>query len=159
MSKYINTEELKDRFLSKTESGPSGCINWTGARFTNGYGAFKAMVGGNWRQCKAHRIAFLIAGGSIPDGLTIDHLCKNKGCVNPDHMEVVTQTVNSQRGNPIKSHCKRGHPRSPRSACYECERIRQTSKEHKEVAAKYRSLHREKAIAASRAHREAKRSK
>jgi hypothetical protein len=63
-----------------------------------------------------HRIAWEAVHGAIPDGLTIDHLCRNPSCVNVAHMEVVTQRENNLRGDTIpgrnarKTHCKRGHP-------------------------------------------------
>ena len=66
----------------------------------------------------AHRVAYEIIKGKIPDGLDLDHLCRNKVCVNPDHLEAVTRRENLMRGNTIiakevkQTHCKRGHPLS-----------------------------------------------
>lgn len=63
----------------------------------------------------AHRVAYKILVGPISRGLVIDHLCRNKLCVNPDHLEPVTQSVNVQRGalkyvkRTLKTHCKRDH--------------------------------------------------
>lgn len=91
-----------------------GCWDWAGFKLPNGYGrvAFRGRV---WL---AHRAAYTLAVGEIPEGLTIDHLCRNVGCIRPDHLEPVTQQVNSNRGigpsavNSRKTHCKRGHPLS-----------------------------------------------
>ena len=64
----------------------------------------------------AHRMIYELLVGPIPDGLEIDHLCRNRGCVNPGHMEPVTHRENLMRGdtvaaaNPAKTHCIRGHP-------------------------------------------------
>ncbi len=72
----------------------TGCWNWSGARHPSGYGRLK--VGG--KQLYAHRYMYEKVRGRIPDGRVIDHLCRNRSCVNPDHLEVVTQTENMRRG-------------------------------------------------------------
>ncbi len=82
----------------------------------------------------AHRVTYRILVGEIPAGLEIDHLCRNPGCVNPDHLEPVTHSVNQQRAGDVKTHCPSGHPYdSPESryeypdgrrACRECARER-----------------------------------
>lgn len=89
----------------------TGCHNWTGAKNPKGYGRMK--VGG--RLLLPHRVAYEAARGSIPDGLVIDHLCRNPACCNPDHMEVVTQAENVRRGRSgarqaERTHCPQGHP-------------------------------------------------
>ena len=73
------------RFFAKIDA--SGvCWQWTGARDPNGYGLFR----GNVRITRrAHRFGYELLVGPIPDGLTLDHLCRNRGCVDPDHLEVV----------------------------------------------------------------------
>jgi hypothetical protein len=66
----------------------------------------------------AHRFAYSVLVGPIPDGLQIDHLCRNEMCVNPEHLEPVTQRINMLRGtgpqavNAQKTHCPKGHPLS-----------------------------------------------
>lgn len=90
------------------------CIEWTGSRLPTGYGYIRIAGRGVY----AHRFFFERAKGPIPPGLHIDHLCRNTSCVNPDHLEAVTQRENTLRGinpaaeNARKTHCKRGHPLS-----------------------------------------------
>lgn len=95
------------RFWSKVEF-KEGCWPWRGAIFskTKGRGQFKV----NKKTVKAHRYAYALIKGPIPDGLTIDHLCRNPNCVNPWHLEAVTQKVNASRVIR-QTHCKRGHER------------------------------------------------
>lgn len=72
-------------------------------------------VDGKRKTMRAHRAAYIEFREPIPDGLTIDHLCRNTGCVNPSHMEAVTAKINVLRGETItginsrKTHCLRGH--------------------------------------------------
>lgn len=102
------------RFWSKVYADPSGCWLWLASRDRDGYGRFFET---NIRLHKrAHRVAYEDVVGPIPIGLSIDHLCRNTPCVNPRHLEPVTNQVNSLRGNTFaarfagKSHCPRGHP-------------------------------------------------
>lgn len=96
------------RFVRKTET----CWLWLGSKDQKGYGYF-GLAGKNK---KAHRIAWLITHGEIPDGLVIDHLCRVPSCVNPAHIEPVTNRENVLRGiSPLANfakltHCKYGHP-------------------------------------------------
>lgn len=87
-----------------------GCWNWLGRPHSRGYG--RLYVGG--RALFAHRISYLLFVGPIPPGLHIDHLCRNRLCVNPAHLEPVTCAENIRRGEPGKArreltHCKHGH--------------------------------------------------
>lgn len=112
----------------------SGCLRWQGRHHVNGYG----MLG---RNQYAHREAWLLSGGEIPDGMTIDHVakrgCIHRDCVNVDHMEVVSQSENCRRGQRVqeqiaKTHCPKGHPysgenlivRRGKRECRECGRDR-----------------------------------
>lgn len=79
------------------------CWEWTGHKYGNGYGA----ITHRGRQVLAHRWAYEHFIGPIPEGLTIDHLCRNRACVNPAHMEPVTGRENTRRA--MRSHCIHGH--------------------------------------------------
>lgn len=98
------------RFASKYRKTKS-CWEWCAGKFSNGYGIFHI----NRRPFGAHRIAYLIFNGEIDPGLVIDHTCRNRGCVNPGHLEQVSLQENVYRGesrnarNRRKTHCKRGH--------------------------------------------------
>jgi hypothetical protein len=88
----------------KTEQDPqTGCVLWTGHTDHRGYGRLIDVTTG---QRRAHRVAWVIERGPIPAGLTIDHLCRTKNCVNVGHMEVVTSGENTRRAAPYKTrHC------------------------------------------------------
>lgn len=86
-----------------------GCWLWKASRFSGkGYGQYK--VGD--KNVRAHRFSYELTKGTIPEGLTIDHLCRVQHCVNPDHLEAVPMLVNIAR-KPRASVCKRGHVREP----------------------------------------------
>lgn len=89
-------KSLKDLTI-KTDK----CWIWQGARHHKGYG--------NLRGRMAHRISWEIHVGEIPDKMTIDHLCLNKLCVNPNHLEVVTNQENKRRWAEKLTHCPKGH--------------------------------------------------
>lgn len=83
------------RFWAKVrKAGPNDCWPWAGGCQSRGYGSF----GWDGQTHLAHRLAYEAAHGPIPDGLTIDHRCRNKLCQNPAHMEPVTASVNARRG-------------------------------------------------------------
>ena len=98
-----------ERFQQQYAITPEGCWQWTGGYLPTGYGRFFPH---HQEEVKAHRFAYVLFKGTIPSGLVIDHLCRNRGCVNPFHLEAVTQYVNIHRGegNVAKTHCPQGHP-------------------------------------------------
>lgn len=104
---------LQDRFwrhVNKTDS----CWLWLGA-VSRGYGHFVVSQRPT-KTLRAHRYSYELLVGQIPEGLTIDHLCRNRLCVNPDHLEPVTMKINVLRNggptalNAAKTHCLNGHP-------------------------------------------------
>lgn len=106
----------EQRFWQKVLPEPnSGCWLWDGADNGEGYGAIR--ISGVTH--KAHRLSYQLFVGPIPDGLQIDHLCRVRCCVNPTHLEAVTQKTNIQRGEAAKrakewfaanvTHCPAGH--------------------------------------------------
>jgi hypothetical protein len=104
---------LADRFWSKVYGGDvTTCWLWTGATQTNGYGSF-GLGGG--KSALAHRFSYESMRAEIPVGLQIDHLCRVRTCVNPWHMEPVTNRVNVLRStnfaavNASLEACRRGH--------------------------------------------------
>lgn len=106
-----------DRFWSRVDR-TGDCWEWRAGKISTGYGAFciSDARGMLKQQVLAHRWAYEEARGPIPAGLVIDHLCRNRACVNPEHMEAVTTRVNLLRGqSPFahrarQTHCLRGHP-------------------------------------------------
>lgn len=106
----IDHRPTVERFISKTELRENGCIEWMAYRNSNGYGRFGPGEGACMKL--AHRWAYEFYIGPISEGLVIDHLCRNRSCVNPDHLEAVSQAVNLRRGigTHTKTHCPKGHP-------------------------------------------------
>lgn len=126
--KYSKRKTKLERFTEKYEINPdTGCWEWTAATNNSGYGMFDHQL--------VHRYAYEAMVGSIPPGLTIDHLCRVRNCVNPAHLEAVTSQVNILRGNTLaaanaaKTECPQGHPlidenilksKLPKRACKTC---------------------------------------
>jgi hypothetical protein len=112
----MNTRTIQDpeeRFWSKVNKTEL-CWIWQGALSEKGYGTFSIRG----KQIRAHRYSWELVNGKIADGLVIDHLCENKACVKPEHLEPVTNKENLLRGevgkknaehHKAKTHCRNGH--------------------------------------------------
>jgi hypothetical protein len=129
------------RFMSKVNK-TSDCWLWTAYCNPAGYGKFAI---GRLPQWYAHRWSYTQFVGPIPDGLQIDHLCRVKACVNPDHLEAVTGAVNTRRAADVVTHCPKGHEytpentyvnntkRGPMRDCRECHRLESHAYYHEKV--------------------------
>ena len=103
---------LAERIQEKIEVDPaSGCWLWTGSLGGGGYASISI---GKRGRALVHRLSYEMHKGPIPEGLQIDHLCRVRRCVNPDHLEPVTHAQNARRGSlATKTHCKNGHEYTP----------------------------------------------
>jgi len=110
MSRHTDPRE---RITSRVLVTPSGCWEWSGSRTPQGYGRLSF----DGEPTYSHRLAYELFVGPIPQGLQIDHLCRNRACCNPDHLEPVSGAENLHRSaftvasrNVRKTQCPQGHP-------------------------------------------------
>lgn len=112
----------QDRLWDKVNKTPS-CWLWMAAKMPKGYGKFN-LEGAPWL---AHRLSLLMHNGNISSGQVVDHICKNTSCVNPAHLELVSQGENIRRGDArricratwaTKSHCAQGHKFTPENTVW-----------------------------------------
>jgi hypothetical protein len=104
------------RILRRRQITDDGCWNYLGKHNPNGYAAMSvgSTQDGTQRDEYVHRLAYELWVGPIPSGLQIDHLCRNKGCFNPEHLEPVTHTENQRRRlDYITASCRDGHEHTP----------------------------------------------
>lgn len=118
---------LPESFWEKCIPEPnSGCWLWTGAISGPGYASFAVKR----RTCNAHTLTAIAEHGPRPDGLVLDHKCRMRSCVNPAHLEFVTERVNCHRSPPrmagkgsadlqrAKTHCAQGHAFTPENTIH-----------------------------------------
>lgn len=118
----LSPEERFWQYVRKTDE----CWEWTGNTSRLGYGMFSL----DGKSRSAHRVSYEWFVGTIPEGLEIDHLCRNRRCVRPEHLEAVSHHENVRRGiNVTRLHCKLGHLLQPsmengrpRRRCPDCDR-------------------------------------
>jgi HNH endonuclease len=136
---------IEERFWEKVDK-TDGCWHWTAAKNQGGYGRFY-LAGG---LVQAHRFSYELLVGEIPDDLDLDHTCRNHSCVNPAHLEPVTNAENIRRSPLIgwaKTHCARGHvftrdstyirPGNGRRMCRICYKDRDAEKVARKKAARH----------------------
>jgi hypothetical protein len=120
---------LPGRFWDSTIPEPnSGCWLWLANRGSDGYGKFHVST----KYQKAHRVSYEALVGPIPKPLVIDHLCLEKSCCNPAHLEPVSVQENTRRARALITHCPNGHEFTPDNlrlhgsyrSCRECNRLR-----------------------------------
>ncbi len=110
----MSPRNTPESLLSRREIEANGCWRWTGPT-RGGYGYIK--YGGKIQS--THRLAYELWAGPVPEGLDLDHLCRNRACFNPEHLDPVTHRENALRGvsmvaeNARKTHCKHGHEFTP----------------------------------------------
>lgn len=118
--------ELRPRLTATMErnltSGPGGCIEWTGWLDKYGYGVFRFRTAdGRRKMTGAHRMAWLLRRGPIGDGgLVVDHLCRNRRCCNPEHLELVSNQDNIRRGAIVNREMREPRTRlvrPPKTVC------------------------------------------
>ncbi len=154
---------LRERFEAKILKA-EGCWGWRGAHFKQtGYCVFNVKrADGKWAPTTAHRIAYQLYVGEIPEGYWIDHrVCQNHGCVNPAHLEAVPPAVNTARGNAPsavavrENRCARGHSLadaivrpSGKRECRPCAQARDRARTGTEARrAHYRAVYRRRKAA------------
>lgn len=118
-SHMLGRPNLETRFWAKVKK-TKGCWLWTGGKFQSGYGQFKykteSVPKPKFKPRKAHRISWELTRGLIPENKVVDHICRNRPCVNPNHLRIVTKKVNALENslgpsaiNHSKTHCNNGH--------------------------------------------------
>ena len=147
-------KSIEERFWSKVDRSGE-CWVWIGAKDDRGYGFFRVAP----KTVRAYRFAYEMLVGPIPQGLELDHLCRNHSCVNPAHLDPVTHRENNRRGvagavatvrQQAKTHCPQGHPYdeantmirrtklgNPERHCRECNRVQSLAAQKR----RYRRMH------------------
>jgi len=146
----LSHEGLLNRFMSHvdTESSEIGCWLWTGALGGNNfYGQFMVpLPGGGFRQRVAHRLAYRHWRGIIPEHLQCDHLCVTPRCVNPEHLELVTQEENNRRKSLAIVECVKGHPFDDENTYYNPRGQRECKECRREATRQWRARNAPKGV-------------
>lgn len=121
---------IETRLEAKIER-TSDCWFWTGLLTHNGYGQFTYREDGKIKCTMAHRAVYRVHVGEIPEGMTLDHLCMNRNCVNPEHLEPVTLGDNIRRSpRAVSETCKYGHVYKEQSNFYKLKKARRCHECH-----------------------------
>lgn len=166
--KAVRDDAIVLRFLERVQRGPC-CHHWKGT-ISLGYGNFRFPG----RRVRAHRFAWALAGNKLPIfPRMLDHTCRNKACVNPDHLQEVSNRENVLRGyyasgHPIRTHCPKGHefnlfnvyevaPGRGTRGCLVCRKASRASERNRKYQKEYRKRNKERLNAQSRAYHHANR--
>ena len=139
MPKRRGVRKPLERFMEKVQILPSGCWRWAGKIHRSGYGLFSV---GHARHTTAHRWLYQQLHGPLAAAVDLDHLCRNRWCVRPSHVEPVTRRENLLRGETLpagnvrKTHCPQGHPYDEENTyeyrgarqCLSCRRARDSAR-------------------------------
>lgn len=142
-----------DRLFNRYEIDNNGCWYWIGARNNGGYGMVAKTFAGVQKNQLAHRVMYTLFYGAIPDNKVVDHICNTPACVNPRHLQCISQDANMARSltaatavNRRKRYCKHGHEytientynrqregRKPERDCRTCMKIRNDARKNKVI--------------------------
>ena len=149
----MNDPRLPQRFWNKVKLGPGGCWLWTASLKGPGYNTGRGYASFYWagKGQSGHRVAYEVLVGTIPDGLQVDHLCRVRRCVNPEHLEPVTHRENVRRGLLLT--CPHGEDAERygggTGGCIQCATVRYVANREKILVASraYYAANREKVLA------------
>jgi hypothetical protein len=109
--------KIIERFQAKYIINADNCWIWQASKMSNGYGVFTDT---GRKTITAHRWSYTYFKGAIPDGLVIDHICRQPSCVNPAHLQAISQSENIKRSlfarnRGVRTHCSNGHEYTPKN--------------------------------------------